>query len=212
MQDSRCHELMNMFEQQRGREVTVDEDGNVQDTVRYRRQAEALVGSDENLFRVDWVSNGFFSFSSSFFFSSPFYFLHAPAMPLWHNFFQTLFSHLYQADKLNKEQEPEKRRLRIQLLDLDDLSLDPPDPNICRRYYLPNTISASMPAAPTELATTTPDKINAKMTLGWKQYVDSYVLIYPTERRRLGAGRKILLRRSAVSCNCWSVYSRFPHL
>lgn len=47
VQDSRCHELMNMYEQQSAH-------NSVQDIIRYRRQAELLVGSDD-LFRIDWV-------------------------------------------------------------------------------------------------------------------------------------------------------------
>ncbi|GJJ12511.1 hypothetical protein Clacol_006754 [Clathrus columnatus] len=143
VQDSRCHELMNMFEQQRGRDK---EDINVQTIIRYRRQAEALVGSDENLFKIDW--------------------------------------------------DPGKRTLQIQLLDLDDLSLNPPTPDILHRDRSENGKVANdedKAEAPMEMVTTTPEKVNAKMTVGWKQYVESYVLIYPTEGRRIGAGRKVTL-------------------
>ena len=62
MQDFRCHELMSMLEQQRMRDAEIHAKGGpdatvagIQDVIRYRRQAEALVGADENLFRVDWV-------------------------------------------------------------------------------------------------------------------------------------------------------------
>ena len=61
VQDFRCHELMSMLEQQRGRDAEMHAAGAgadvaaIQDVIRYRRQAEALVGADENLFRIDWV-------------------------------------------------------------------------------------------------------------------------------------------------------------
>lgn len=58
VQDFRCHELMSMLEQQRGRDAEAHASGSglaIQDVIRYRRQAEALLGSDENLFRIDWV-------------------------------------------------------------------------------------------------------------------------------------------------------------
>jgi paired amphipathic helix protein Sin3a len=62
VQDFRCHELMSMLEQQRARDTEVHAKGGpdaaaagIQDVIRYRRQAEALVGTDENLFRIDWV-------------------------------------------------------------------------------------------------------------------------------------------------------------
>lgn len=47
-----------MLEQQRARDAEAYASGSdlaIQDIIRYRRQAEALLGCDENLFRIDWV-------------------------------------------------------------------------------------------------------------------------------------------------------------
>lgn len=47
-----------MLEQQRARDAeknAYESGAGIQDIIRYRRQAEELVGSDENLFRIDWV-------------------------------------------------------------------------------------------------------------------------------------------------------------
>ncbi|KIJ54305.1 hypothetical protein M422DRAFT_241556 [Sphaerobolus stellatus SS14] len=133
VQDNHCHELMHMFEQRRAREAAV-RDLTAQEIIRYRRQAETLIGSDEYLFRVGWC--------------------------------------------------PDTKKLRIQLLDVDDLSLDPPP--------------TSKDAALTVNGVSGQESLNSRMTLRWKQYVQSYVLRYPTEGRRLDMGRKAFLKRTLL--------------
>ncbi|KAF8518598.1 hypothetical protein JB92DRAFT_2902348 [Gautieria morchelliformis] len=135
VQDFRCHELMCMLEQQRARDTDVLGSRIAsQDVIRYRRQAEALVGSDENLFRIDWLTD--------------------------------------------------TKCLRIQLLDVDDLSLDPP-PTCKEAGLLVKSPSGA-------------EAINSRMTRRWKQYVLSYVLSYPTEGLRIGVGRKTFLKKTLL--------------
>ena len=48
--DNKCQELWHLLQRARAREVST-----VRDTIRYRRDAERHVGSDDNLYRLDWV-------------------------------------------------------------------------------------------------------------------------------------------------------------
>lgn len=68
--------------------------------------------------------------------------------------------------------------LRIQLLDPDDLSLDPPSESGVRRGQQEGA-----------------EAVNSRMTIRWRQYVQSYVLNYQTEGQRIGAGRKTFLSK-----------------
>ena len=49
--DHKCQELWYMLQQARG-----GDKATTHDIIRYRREAERNVGSDEKLYRFDWVS------------------------------------------------------------------------------------------------------------------------------------------------------------
>lgn len=50
--DNKCQELWDLLQAERQREKTT-----LYDTIRYRREAERHVGSDDHLYRIECVSN-----------------------------------------------------------------------------------------------------------------------------------------------------------
>ena len=52
--DSKCQELWDLLEKVRSKDST-----SLYDIIRYRREAEHHVGSDDHLYRVDCVSMGY---------------------------------------------------------------------------------------------------------------------------------------------------------
>lgn len=50
--DSKCQELWELLQVTRKVDTLT-----MQDVIRYRREAEQHVGSDENLYRIEWVSD-----------------------------------------------------------------------------------------------------------------------------------------------------------
>lgn len=52
VQDHRCQELWSLLQS-----VQSSERISIQDTIRYRREAELHVSQDDHLYRIRWVSN-----------------------------------------------------------------------------------------------------------------------------------------------------------